>query len=325
MVPSTLTAWNEVDPTSGEMVNPVISPGPPAFPGGSPEAGQAIFAAYGHEHPVLQHIIRTGDGRPHAISDFLTQEEFHATQLYQQFYRPLGVEEQMALQLPSSSPIVAITLHAEWREFTERDRVLLNLIRPQLVQSMRNARAFDRLQRLRLAMEQRIEDAGEGMVLLDHRGRVDYASPNARAILARWLGEWRRPVLPDQIQYWIGEDVGAEQPAAPPWPLVLRRHRRQLTIRRLRVPGDSGIALLVTERSLGDGPATVLARLGLTPRQSQVLELAIRGTTNGRIAAELGISAHTVEAHMTSALAKLGVDSRTAAANLVHQAGNDPG
>ena len=66
--------------------------------------------------------------------------------------------------------------------------------------------------------------------------------------------------------------------------------------------------------------AGTLARLGLTPRQIQVLELAIRGKPNASISRELGISISTVESHMTLALARLGVESRTAAASLIFQA-----
>ena len=51
-----------------------------------------------------------------------------------------------------------------------------------------------------------------------------------------------------------------------------------------------------------------------------MLDLAARGAANAEIAVALRISVSTVEAHMTQALAKLGVQSRAAAANLLHQA-----
>lgn len=324
VVPSVLTAWNEVDPRTGLMLNPVILPAPTVYPGGTYEAGHAIFAAHLHEHPVVQNFLRTGDGRPYAISDFLTREQFEATGIYQQFYRPLGVEEQLALQLPFPDPIVAVTLHGDWGSYGPRDRALLNVIRPQLVQSLRNARALERLDRLRRAVEQRIEDAGEGLVLLDRLDQVEYASPHAREILARWLGGWQRTALPEDLRDWVRHQEAGTGPPAPPWPLIRRRAGRQLTIRRLPVAGAGDVALLVTERQVGPGAAPLLARLGLTPRQAEVLDLAVQGCSNARIAGTLGITVNTVESHMTSAMAKLGVESRTAAANLVHQALDEP-
>ncbi len=47
--------------------------------------------------------------------------------------------------------------------------------------------------------------------------------------------------------------------------------------------------------------------------------MAIRGDTNEEIAHRLHLSVRTVEGHMGQALERLGVRSRTAAANLVHE------
>jgi DNA-binding CsgD family transcriptional regulator len=50
---------------------------------------------------------------------------------------------------------------------------------------------------------------------------------------------------------------------------------------------------------------------GLTPRQHAVAHLTARGLTNQQIAAELVISVKTVEHHLGSVFAKLGVSTRT--------------
>jgi DNA-binding NarL/FixJ family response regulator len=52
---------------------------------------------------------------------------------------------------------------------------------------------------------------------------------------------------------------------------------------------------------------------GLTPRELDMLRAAARGLGNKQIAAELGLSPRTVQTHLTSAFAKLGVTSRTEA------------
>ena len=51
----------------------------------------------------------------------------------------------------------------------------------------------------------------------------------------------------------------------------------------------------------------------LTPREFDVLELLADGLTNREIAAQLGISHHTVKFHLTSLMDKLDVHSRTEA------------
>lgn len=52
-------------------------------------------------------------------------------------------------------------------------------------------------------------------------------------------------------------------------------------------------------------------RLDLTEAESRVAALAARGRTNQEIAAELELSAKTVEAHLSRVYRKLGLRSRT--------------
>ena len=60
-------------------------------------------------------------------------------------------------------------------------------------------------------------------------------------------------------------------------------------------------------------PAPSLAALGITPRQTDVLALLLRGQSNKLIARELGLSVETVKDHVAAVLRALGVGSRTQA------------
>ena len=57
-------------------------------------------------------------------------------------------------------------------------------------------------------------------------------------------------------------------------------------------------------RRLKAGPA------GLTPRETEVLDLIVRGATNAEIAQALVIAPKTVDHHVSAVLGKLGVSSR---------------
>jgi DNA-binding NarL/FixJ family response regulator len=61
----------------------------------------------------------------------------------------------------------------------------------------------------------------------------------------------------------------------------------------------------------GQRTATRENPLGLTRREQEVLELLCEGRTNAGIAAKLVISPKTVDHHVSSVLAKLGVSKRT--------------
>lgn len=79
------------------------------------------------------------------------------------------------------------------------------------------------------------------------------------------------------------------------------RVRRVLRRFRLPVPSEG------RRGRIGYGTA-------LSPRQREIAELAAQGLTNGQISARLALSARTVENHLSLAMAKLAVRSRTALA-----------
>lgn len=63
---------------------------------------------------------------------------------------------------------------------------------------------------------------------------------------------------------------------------------------------------------------------GLTDRETDVLRLLAEGKANKEIALQLGIGERTVKSHVSSILAKLGVQSRTQAALYATRAGLIP-
>lgn len=66
----------------------------------------------------------------------------------------------------------------------------------------------------------------------------------------------------------------------------------------------------------GSTPDQLLRRLGLTEREAEVLGLLVEGRTNRQIGELLFISEKTVSVHVTNLLRKLGVESRTEAAEM---------
>ena len=60
---------------------------------------------------------------------------------------------------------------------------------------------------------------------------------------------------------------------------------------------------------------------GLTTREVEVLSLLCQGMRNAEIAARLSRSVRTVDHHLASVFAKLGVDSRLAAIQVAQRAG----
>jgi DNA-binding CsgD family transcriptional regulator/tetratricopeptide (TPR) repeat protein len=142
------------------------------------------------------------------------------------------------------------------------------------------------------------------------------ADPYRLSLAGDWRGAadaWTEIGVPYQAALAL-TDADEEAPR-------LEAHRRLREIgaesaaeglaRRLRAEGIGGLARGPRPRTRGN-PA------GLTPRELEVARLLAEGSRNAQIADRLVISAKTVDHHVSSVLAKLGVhDRRAAAAELV--------
>jgi len=82
---------------------------------------------------------------------------------------------------------------------------------------------------------------------------------------------------------------------------------------------------LANAATLADQPRLSMATLGLTPRQTDVLSLLLKGLPNKLIARELNVSVDTVKDHVAAVLRALGVSSRTQAVLVVSRMTQQPG
>jgi DNA-binding CsgD family transcriptional regulator len=306
LMPSNAVGWNEVDTERGHIVAVTE-------PDLYTEEAAATFMEHIGDHPLIARYNATGDGRPYAISDFLSASAFHATGLYQHFYRLLDAEDQIAFILPEPRVMIGLAINRPARGFTLRERQMLNALRPHLIQAYRNAEDFSRLQRSVTAMQVLVEQAGEGLVLIDRQGHLEFCSELAQDMLGRWFGPVAGGQLPDPVRGWLGLSV---RPSSPPTPLHVDHGDVRLMVRRLPVP--DGQALLVSE-TRSDQTAELLRRLGLTGREAEVLLSLTSGQTIANTAGRLGVSPRTVEKHVEHIYDKLGLDGRVAATNLVRQ------
>jgi DNA-binding CsgD family transcriptional regulator len=133
-VPADWVSVDDVGP-AGDTITVIIDP--PIDPTQHP-----TFARYAHQNPLVEHYNETHDGRALRISDVVTQDEFHAREIYTVFYEPLGVEYQLAFTLPHTKDrILGVVLSRarDSSDFTEPERDLIEQARPFLIQAYRNA------------------------------------------------------------------------------------------------------------------------------------------------------------------------------------------
>jgi DNA-binding CsgD family transcriptional regulator len=244
------------------------------------------------EHPLCLRQ-QEGDFGAGKLSDFLTQRELRRTWLYDNFFAPFDIEYELEVPIPSPLWHTKTFLFGRsgGRDFTERDRLLLDLLQPHLARLWLAARTHRLLSSALAELDRVDEHDPRGVILLGRGGEVEFASPPTERLLREFFPVRSAGRLPAALVEWL-ESGDAK-------PLIRRRGEWRLTVEQ----ADG--ALLLEERHEG---------IELTAREREVLAWVARGKTNPEIARLLWLAPRTVGKHLENVYAKLGVNTRTAAA-----------
>jgi DNA-binding CsgD family transcriptional regulator len=243
------------------------------------------------EHPLC---LRQQEGYFGAmkLSDFLTQRELHRTWVYENWFHPLGVEHELEVGIPSPLWHTKTFLfdRAGGRDFTERDRLVLDLLQQHLTRLWYAAKSRRLLNTALAELDRVDEHRDRGVILVGLDDEVDFTSPPARRLLREFFPATSGGRLPKALAEWLASDGGQ--------PLIRRDGSRRLTVKR------ADHALFLEERH---------EQIELTARERDVLGLVALGKTNAEIAGRLWLAPSTVRKHLENVYAKLGVSTRTAA------------
>jgi DNA-binding CsgD family transcriptional regulator len=314
LISTDMISFNEVDPETGKSRTVVAPTGADRFPG-----SEEIFERHVRQHPYVACWPRFEDGRAHRVSDFMARGEFRRLAIYNDYYRRIGTEHQLAIALPGAAPWVrGVALSRGPRDYSDRERQLLTELGPHMIQAYRNAELLARARRAAGnggATAQAATDAE--VVLLSAAGNVCFATPRGRQWLAAYFGgsSARDGRLPRGLADWVRAQRSAVDTSdgvpAPRRPLIVNRDGSRLEVRLAAEWGQQ--ALLLRERRRDVSPGDLRA-LGLSPREAQVLAWVAEGKTNGEIGIILDMRPRTVAKHLERIFRKLGVETRTAAA-----------
>lgn len=274
------------------------------------------FQAHLHEHPVVMHCNRTGAIGPLAISDFLSRSDYRRLGIYNELYRILGVEDQMALSLhPGGSLMVGLSFSRKGWGFSRRDRDVLELLSPHIVQAYQNVAALSEIKTHAADSEDILEHLPYGIIKLGKTGRPERITTTARKLIERFFAAEGRGShgVPDALLRWVraGNDDRERSPASSN-SLVVQKEGSSLIVRLVH-GGDAQCLLLLFEQNTASQRDAVLKRLGFTSREAEVIHWVIQGKTSPQIGIILSISTRTVHKHLERVFQKLNVETRTAA------------
>lgn len=306
-IPCDLASYNEVNP---ELTR-ITSASDPVGVTSEPEV-QGVLQQYLHEHPLVNYYARTGDGKSIRLSDFLTQRQFHELGLYNEFYRPLNLDYQMTASIVvGQRSLIGIAISRKWPDFSEKERLMLDLLHPHFVRAYRNIHSINFIQR----------DAGESvkeLVVINRLGQVQFFSDRVWQMLHMYFGSFRFfGTLPTELNAWLtrardylSHDSDVPIPSVP---LEVYKDDKRLTISLIWGGKAATQDTLLFEEEPIDQTTSILAYSRLTPRENEILALISKGKTNREISQTLSLSSRTVKKHLEHIYTKLGVHTRGAA------------
>jgi DNA-binding CsgD family transcriptional regulator len=300
LVPADSVGYNEIDLAAGRALG-IHDPPDATFAG-----VEQLFLATAYQHPGVA-LAKRGDHHAHLLSDFLSAPALHRLELYQDVYRRLETEDQLAFGLPSHV-MVAIAINRSRRTFRERDRDVIERVRPHLAQAYVQAREREDARAIIDAQDAGLDERDAAVIVLDPDGSPVHASPLACQLLAAYF-PGRDGGLPVPVVEWL-----QARRTGPRALLVVTAPRGRLRVRDIHGHApERWRALLLDEQRASPPTVESLRKLALTRRQAQVLRLLACGKSTHQIAEELFVSPATVRKHLEHIYARLGVQSRTEA------------
>lgn len=275
------------------------------------ERSRQNFSRFQHEHPFVALYRQTGGFGPMRTSDLMSQRRFERLAIYNEYYRPSHSRFQIEFTLPAPRDVcLCLALDRTDKNFSERDRTVLTLLRPHVAAAHRKIQMLFELKAL-----ERCVDPARGVIFVSATGRISHLTATAVCLLEKYFGKRIDGNLPEEISRWLCHQerlLGSEACLSNRiGSLVIERGTRRVEVQACRE--GNGQMLLLCESQAPLSHSARLSELGLTPRQAQVLSWIAQGKTNAEIGIILGASHHTIHQHVHAILRKLGVENRATA------------
>ena len=146
-------------------------------------------------------------------------------------------------------------------------------------------------------------------------GRLVWQTPLARKLLGDFFAN-PEDVAPVELLNWIANAHRARRENREPAALMIADGNRRLLASFHDQTGDNEWLVVLREENDASAIDSLIAAFRLTQREAEVLYWVVQGKTSKDIGDILGSSPRTVNKHLEHVFEKLGVETRTAAANL---------
>lgn len=281
-------------------------------------------------HPLMSSRFSNNVAK---VSDFVSKNQFKGTALYTDYYRHMEIDAQITFSVPVSQDLIShVTLSRNGKDFSERDRLILTLLRSHLITALRNVTELEKVRLERDLLQRGEQVAQKGAVLFEPGGMVLCITAFAAELLAKFFGVLvvAGEAMPKVLLRWLqnGTEYGALDAGRSatgvarcvdrePFSIIKEDGCLMAKLAKDVLTGD--LMLFLAETPTMSLQLKKMGKYGLSQRESEVVVWLARGKTNLEVAIIFGISKRTVEKHLERIFEKLGVETRAAAADVVRK------
>jgi DNA-binding CsgD family transcriptional regulator len=292
-----LTCWAALDPEA-LVISSMVSGDTRIPPDYEPRLAEAEYSV---DEPHAFASLALRQQTVARLSDLPDRERDRSARL-RTVWRPLGVDRELRVTFHVDGACWgAAGMVRSGPDFTDRETEFLAAVAPAVAAATRLA--------VRSETSGGTPGGRPAIVVVGPDGDVRAATPAAR--------EWQDRLdetAPGRFRVMMQVmAVGARASSAGGFRARLRAARGQWAVLQASplVGGDDAQVAVAIEPASGDQLLSLLlVAYGLTPREREICREVIAGHPTADIAGRLFISAHTVQDHLKSAFAKVGVRSR---------------
>ncbi len=281
----------------------------------SPEL-YAVFSKLASEHPFAPYVFSRSYRFAMMTADYVSPLDFKNSAIFSEFYKHFPVHHQLLVPITTGpGTLVTCAVNRRGKNFTEEERMMLDLIAPHLGGAIQNSRKMQAVLAALNDLSTALETRSCGIVSLNSDLKVLYISSVCTDLLQRYLGKsvCKDGSLPEFLIGWIKQNDLLSNGEFPRVPINLKLELPGSILSvTLMFDGKSDERSLILEEFKEFRPAD-LRTLGLTKRQAEILFWLSRGKTDKDIGGILCISHRTVNKHLEAIYSRLGVETRTAA------------
>jgi DNA-binding CsgD family transcriptional regulator len=295
------------------------------------------------QNPFLKQIRRTPINVPFPLAEMMDRRAFLAHPIYQEAFRPAGVELAIGIILAKDNNlhrILNIYRGAKQGDFLPREMEFFRRFSQHFARVLELRWQLVALEEQHAAIDQALDAIAQGVILLDRYGLVLFANRVAEAILqagdALYLRRRRLVIrnsqqcrLLDELVSRSSHPVGDTLAGTTRGISIDRPHARPLTAvilpccstNFMYLPRAPSVLVLISDPDAGylPQPRILQELFNLTPAEARLATQVAKGHTLEESAAELSISRNTAATHLRRIFEKTNVSRQSDLVRLILQ------